>query len=70
MSGDLKNPSVNIPNGSLAAIGTGYVLFLIEQQYYAVYISIFKSKCLTNTSVPANLNSLTTVIVIYCGADI
>ncbi|XP_028156159.1 solute carrier family 12 member 8 [Ostrinia furnacalis] len=29
MSGDLKNPSVNIPNGSLAAIGTGTFLYLM-----------------------------------------
>ncbi|KAL4702999.1 hypothetical protein ACJJTC_008777 [Scirpophaga incertulas] len=29
MSGDLKNPSTNIPNGSLAAIGTGTFLYLM-----------------------------------------
>lgn len=29
MSGDLKSPSTNIPNGSLAAIGTGTFLYLM-----------------------------------------
>lgn len=29
MSGDLKAPSVNIPNGTLAAIGTGTFLYLV-----------------------------------------
>lgn len=29
MSGDLKAPSINIPNGTLAAVGTGTFLYLV-----------------------------------------
>lgn len=43
MSGDLKNPSVNIPNGSLAAIGTGYDKIIL---YFLISILVGPKKYL------------------------
>lgn len=56
MSGDLKNPSANIPNGSLAAIGTGTFLYLMFVITLAGTVS--REVLLKNSSITADISAV------------
>ncbi|XP_047528989.1 solute carrier family 12 member 8 [Vanessa atalanta] len=61
MSGDLKNPSVNIPNGSLAAIGTGtflYLMFIIT-----LAATVTRDALLKNFSITADISAVTILLL-------
>ncbi|PZC80200.1 hypothetical protein B5X24_HaOG215291 [Helicoverpa armigera] len=61
MSGDLKNPSVNIPNGSLAAIGTGtflYLMFIIT-----LAATVTREGLLQNLSITADISAVTVLLL-------
>lgn len=61
MSGDLKNPSVNIPNGSLAAIGTGtflYLMFIIT-----LACTVTREGLRTNFSITADISAVTVLLL-------
>ncbi|KAF9816172.1 hypothetical protein SFRURICE_003723 [Spodoptera frugiperda] len=61
MSGDLKNPSVNIPNGSLAAIGTGtflYLMFIIT-----LAATVTRDGLLHNLSITADISAVTVLLL-------
>ncbi|KAJ0182561.1 hypothetical protein K1T71_001930 [Dendrolimus kikuchii] len=61
MSGDLKNPSVNIPNGSLAAIGTGTFLYLMFIIILASTVT--REALLTNSSVTADISAVKVLLL-------
>ncbi|XP_050666261.1 solute carrier family 12 member 8 [Leptidea sinapis] len=56
MSGDLRNPSVNIPNGSLAAISTGTFLYLMFVITLAATVT--REALLTNFSITTDLSAV------------
>ncbi|KAJ2947835.1 hypothetical protein O0L34_g9624 [Tuta absoluta] len=61
MSGDLKNPSNNIPNGSLAAIGTGtflYLMFLIT-----LAATVTRPALQTNLSIVTHISALQVLLL-------
>ncbi|XP_063548582.1 solute carrier family 12 member 8 [Cydia strobilella] len=61
MSGDLKNPSMNIPNGSLAAIGTGTFLYLMFVITLAATVS--REVLLTNFSIATDISAITVLLL-------
>lgn len=61
MSGDLKNPSMNIPNGSLAAIGTGTFLYLMFVITLAATVS--RDVLLTNFSIATDISAITVLLL-------
>ncbi|XP_023945604.1 solute carrier family 12 member 8 [Bicyclus anynana] len=61
MSGDLKNPSINIPNGSLAAIGTGTFLYLMFIITLAATVS--RDALLKNFSITADISAVTVLLL-------
>ncbi|XP_045780275.1 solute carrier family 12 member 8 [Maniola jurtina] len=61
MSGDLKNPSNNIPNGSLAAIGTGTFLYLMFIITLAATVS--RDALLKNFSITADISAVTVLLL-------
>ncbi|KAI8438435.1 hypothetical protein MSG28_010955 [Choristoneura fumiferana] len=61
MSGDLKNPSMNIPNGSLAAIGTGTLLYLMFVITLAATVS--RDVLLTNFSIATDISAITVLLL-------
>lgn len=61
MSGDLKNPSVNIPNGSLAAITTGtflYLMFIIT-----LAATVTREALLKNFSITADISAVIVLLL-------
>ncbi|CAH4031096.1 solute carrier family 12 member 8 [Pieris brassicae] len=56
MSGDLRNPSLNIPNGSLAAISTGTFLYLMFVITLAATVT--REALLTNFSITTDMSAV------------
>ncbi|GBP86819.1 Solute carrier family 12 member 8 [Eumeta japonica] len=61
MSGDLKNPSVNIPNGSLAAISTGTFLYLTF--IITLAATVTREALLKNFSLTAQISAVTVLLL-------
>ncbi|KAG7310717.1 hypothetical protein JYU34_003522 [Plutella xylostella] len=61
MSGDLKNPSINIPNGSLAAISTGTFLYLMFVITLAATVT--REALLKNFSITADISAVTVLLL-------
>ncbi|XP_053615445.1 solute carrier family 12 member 8 [Plodia interpunctella] len=61
MSGDLKNPSINIPNGSLAAISTGtflYLMFIIT-----LAATVTRDTLLSEFSIAADISAVKVLLL-------
>ncbi|XP_049878002.1 solute carrier family 12 member 8 [Pectinophora gossypiella] len=61
MSGDLKNPSANIPSGSLAAISTGtflYLMFIIT-----LAATVTRTGLQNNLSITADISAVTVLLL-------
>ncbi|XP_066587510.1 solute carrier family 12 member 8 [Prorops nasuta] len=54
MSGDLRHPSTDIPNGTLAALGTGTLLYLIFSLFLAVTCT--RTALLTNFTIASTVS--------------
>lgn len=61
MSGDLKNPSANIPTGSLAAISTGTFLYIMFMITLAATVS--REALLKNFSITADISAVTILLL-------
>ncbi|XP_045483871.1 solute carrier family 12 member 8 [Pieris rapae] len=61
MSGDLRNPSINIPNGSLAAISTGTFLYLMFVITLAATVT--REALLTNFSITTDMSAVKVLLL-------
>lgn len=61
MSGDLRAPSINIPNGTLSAISTGTFLYLVFVLFLGATCD--RSKLLTDFTIAAKVSAVSVLLL-------
>ncbi|CAK9823077.1 Solute carrier family 12 member 8 [Anthophora retusa] len=61
MSGDLKHPSTDIPNGTLAAVGTGTLLYLCFSMFLAATCT--RKALLTNFMIASTVSAISVLLL-------
>ena len=61
MSGDLKHPSTDIPNGTLAAVGTGTLLYLCFTMFLAATCT--RNTLLTNFMIASTVSAISVLLL-------